>query len=175
MRQLGNSRREQYAQLRARGFPPTKAATSAGYSPNSSISTTLDRDPAVIARVEQLSCEHAKVRASRAEALRSVEASEINSVWVMQELVRVVADCREDRDYRNANAALKLIGEQIGMWSKSADLSSSGRTSTAPSPILSFLAAVNFEDLDPTPPPPPAPDAQTIATLTGRSTTAVET
>ena len=120
---LANAKQEKYAKQRASGLIPSKAAVAAGYMPGSAIATNLERDPDVQARIEELHGERVEHREAAAAATRRAaevvgEITGVSHSWVIRELVSLVADARGDGDYKEANAALKLIGEHLGMWGK---------------------------------------------------------
>jgi hypothetical protein len=171
MSQLANQHHELYAQFRAKGFAATKAAVAAGYSRHSSIYVQLDRRPEVIARVEQLSSEISAARAQRAAEMRGVLPDEICEAWVLRQMVGLVADAREQQDFKSANAVLVKIGEHLGMWSKPPD-----SPPTAPPASSHAVAALErlgeaLSALDAPTPPKPSPDVKAIQALVGHSAT----
>lgn len=121
MTKLPNERHELYAQHRARGFAPSKAGLAAGYAQGSSTISELEKTPEVMTRVDELLEEQrTKKEQNRAAA---IEAAKVvgnltgqSKAWVMQKLAEVAALAMSDGEYKDANEALKLIGEEFGMF-----------------------------------------------------------
>jgi len=118
MAKLRNSRHEAYAQLRATGVLPSKAAPAAGYSPRSAVYVVLDRDPNIVERIAELSEDRQRVRTSEAALVRATEANDIDRNWVLRQLVRTVADATEAGRYKDATAALKIMAQGLGLLSR---------------------------------------------------------
>lgn len=118
---LKNERQEMYARHRAQGMPPAKAAVAAGFAAGSGTYSKLEKDPEVLERIEHLKTaleeEKAQRRAASAAAAQAVgEAVGYTRAWVMQQLAENAARATQDGEYKAANEALKLIGDELGMF-----------------------------------------------------------
>lgn len=130
MPQLPNTRNELYAGHRARGMSPSKAAMAAGYASGSSTASQLEKDPAVVARIEELLEELTLKRDSQRTA--AIEAAKVvgemtgySKGWVIQKLAEVAQLAASADDFKAANEALKLIGEEFGMFKGASGLDDS--------------------------------------------------
>jgi len=130
MPQLPNTRNELYAGHRARGMSPSKAAMAAGYASGSSTASQLEKDPAVVGRIEELLEELTLKRDSQRTA--AIEAAKVvgemtgySKGWVIQKLAEVAQLAASADDFKAANEALKLIGEEFGMFKGASGLDDS--------------------------------------------------
>jgi F0F1-type ATP synthase assembly protein I len=129
MPRLSNDKQELYAKHRANGFIPKKAALAAGYASGSSIYTALEAEPMIVARthelIEQRDNEreqrraHATAEGIAAGAVAGVLAG-VDQGWVLQQLRENAQDAAQRGDYKESTAALKLIGDHLGMFKTSA-------------------------------------------------------
>jgi hypothetical protein len=120
MPRLANDRNEQYCRHRARGMNASKAAMAAGYAPGSS-TTHLEKDPEIVARIEELTAEfrqkQAEQRAAAVAAAKVVgEMTGVGRAWVIEKLAENALNAAQDGDYKESNSALKLIGDEFGMF-----------------------------------------------------------
>ncbi|USN13840.1 terminase small subunit [Brevundimonas phage vB_BpoS-Papperlapapp] len=121
MARLANERNELYARHRAKGMNAAKAAMAAGYAPGSS-TQHLETDPDVIARIEEL---YEDQKAQReAQRLAAVEAAKVvgqmtgvSRAFVIQKLAENAQNAAADGQFKESNAALELIGKDLGMFS----------------------------------------------------------
>ncbi len=118
---LPNERHELYAKHRARGMIPSKAGIAAGYASGSSQVAELEKSPDVIARIEEL-MEQTRLRKEQDRAA-AMEAAQIvgqlsgtSKAWVLQKLAENAQLAMQNDDYKAANEALKLIGDEFGMF-----------------------------------------------------------
>lgn len=119
--QLDNERREQYARFRAKGMIPAKAAIAAGFASGSGTYSTLEKDGEIIARIQHLKELHEEDkiqrRAAKIASARTVgEQTGYSRAWVLQQLAENAARASQDGEYKSANEALKLIGDDLGMF-----------------------------------------------------------
>ncbi|UTC28683.1 terminase small subunit [Brevundimonas phage vB_BpoS-Marchewka] len=121
MARLANERNELYARHRAKGMNAAKAALAAGYAPGSS-TQHLETDPDVIARIEELFEEQKAQRES--QRLAAVEAAKVvgqmtgvSRAFVIQKLAENAQNAAADGQFKESNAALELIGKDLGMFS----------------------------------------------------------
>lgn len=120
MPRLDNDTREQYCRHKARGMNSTKASLAAGFAPGSSTSH-LDKDPEVLARIQELTTEfqekQAQQRAAAVAAAKVVgEMTGVGRAWVIEKLAENAQNAAHDGDYKESNAALELIGKEFGMF-----------------------------------------------------------
>jgi len=118
---LQNERHELYALHRARGFVPKRAAACAGFATGSSIYTSLEADADVMNRIMELSqvvqMQKEQNRAAAIEAARTVgHITGMNKAWVLEQLALNVVAARDDGQIKESNDALKMIGDEFGMW-----------------------------------------------------------
>lgn len=118
---LPNPRHELFARLRAKGANINKAGIAAGFAQGSSTPSELEKDPDVIARIEEIKAELSAQREATREAAR--EAGKVigqqlgyGKGWVISKLAENAEMARQDGDYKESNAALKLIGDELGMF-----------------------------------------------------------
>ncbi|ARB14892.1 hypothetical protein Ccr29_gp336 [Caulobacter phage Ccr29] len=122
MPRLANDRHELYALMRAKGMKPQAAAQAAGFVAGSSIYAELEKDPEVQARAQELLDENnlkrEQMRTAATEAAKVVgQVSGLSKAWVLQKLAENAQMAAQDGDYKESNAALKLIGDEFGMFS----------------------------------------------------------
>lgn len=126
---LGNAKHELYAKHRANGFIPKKAALAAGFASGSSIYTSLEDDALIVARIHELIDAANATRDARREAARVAGAvagevagniAGVSHGWVLEQLKQNAEDAAQRGDYKEANAALKLIGDHLGMFKTAA-------------------------------------------------------
>jgi hypothetical protein len=166
MTALRNPRREQYASLRARGATPARAKTLAGFSAKSSISTLLDKDPDVAARIEELSVQvQAEREERRSSAMSAPFTAETAEEWVLARLRENVADAAAAGDFKESNRALELINQIEARSQRLQRLESSGGSLTE-----NALERLNIglADLDVPAPPRKPMSSDEILQLTGR-------
>ena len=180
MAALANQKQEKYAQQRASGLIPSKAAIAAGYAPGSAIAVNLERDDDVKARIEELYHEKFEQRErARQATIRAAEVvgeiTGITHAWVIQQLVEVAGEARGDGDFKEANSSLKMIGEHLGMWSKlPADVEGNGEVANSMAEkALERLDRLSegMAHLDMPAKTKALPDSRDIATLVGKQGT----
>lgn len=117
--------------MRAKGMVPSKAAVAAGYATGSAIYTELESSPEMVVRIQELLDEFEERRERRREAAK--EASKVvgqtvglGKAWVLQRLAENAALAAESGDFKESNAALKLIGDEFGMFSGGSGLNDEG-------------------------------------------------
>ncbi len=120
------ARQELYCKHRANGFVPKKAAVAAGFATGSAIYSELEQSPDVITRIQELIDEkqaekEARQLAARQAAQTAGEVTGMSIGWVIEQLKINAEDAREAGAFKESNDALKLIGEQFGMWNKGGD------------------------------------------------------
>ena len=123
MPKLHNAKQELFCRFLARGMTQVEAYERAGYmrsKPNASI---LASKPDIILRVEELiNDREARTRIEaeeRSEKLRSAETTEdlgLSRHWVLAELMDNALKAKEVGQFAAANASLKLLGEELGMF-----------------------------------------------------------
>lgn len=118
---LANERHENYAKQRARGMSPAKAGVAAGFAAGSSTIAELEKDPEVMSRVQTLIEELQNKRdANRAAAIEAAKVvgqmTGVTKSWVIQKLAENAQMAAEEADFKAANEALKLIGDEFGMF-----------------------------------------------------------
>lgn len=98
-----------------------KAALAAGYAPGSS-TQHLETDADIIARIEELFEERTAQR--EAQRLAAVEAAKVvgqmtgvSRAFVIQKLAENAQNAAADGQFKESNAALELIGKDLGMFS----------------------------------------------------------
>ena len=121
MPRLGNERQEIYCKHRAKGLPPAKAATVAGYATGSGITTTLEAEPEIISRIRELMDEAETDRQTkRAAAIASAKVvgamTGVSRAWVLERLAENAQLAANDGEYKDSNSALELIGKELGMF-----------------------------------------------------------
>lgn len=125
---LGNAKQELYAKHRANGFIPKKAAVAAGYATGSAIYTSLEADAVIVARIHELIDERNSIQAEkRARAVAEGVAAGavagaiagVDQAWVLQQLRENATDAAQRGDFKESTAALKLIGDHLGMFKTS--------------------------------------------------------
>lgn len=121
MPRLANERHELYAIHRAKGFSPAKAGIAAGFASGSSTVSELEKSKDVMQRVDELIAEIAERRESQKIAAR--EAAQIvgqmtgySKAWVIEKLAENAQLASAESDFKSANEALKLIGDEFGMF-----------------------------------------------------------
>jgi len=109
MAALKVAKMELFAQARAQGLSQNKAALKAGYDPSCSSSRgcRLDNDPRVKARIAELS--------ARVEQA-TITASGISKSWVIDELIKNIADARAEKQYAVVRQCLVDIGKELRMF-----------------------------------------------------------
>lgn len=121
MAQLPNERHELYAKHRARGMKPAQAAIASGFASGSAVYAGLEKDHEVQARVAEL-MDEIKLKKEQQRAAAVASAREVGALtgkskaWVIQQLAENAQMARQDGDYANANTALKMIGDELGMF-----------------------------------------------------------
>ncbi|UTC29792.1 hypothetical protein BAJUN_01620 [Bajunvirus bajun] len=118
---LPNPRHELFARLRAKGANVNKAGIAAGFAQGSSTPSELEKSPEVQARIDEIKIElqdaRDATRAAAVEAGRVVGQSVgVGKAFVIQKLVENAQMAAQDGDYKESNAALKLIGDELGMF-----------------------------------------------------------
>jgi hypothetical protein len=120
MARLPNDRNEQYARHRARGMNASKSALAAGYAPGSS-TTHLENDADIQARIGELMDEFKsqrdQQRAAATEAAKVVgQMTGVGRAWVIEKLAENAQNAAREGAFKESNDALKLIGEEFGMF-----------------------------------------------------------
>lgn len=126
MPKLANERHELYAMHRAKGMVPAMASKASGFASGSSIYSTLEQDAAIIQRIaelmEELKDRKAERRAAAQEAAKVVGQTVGNSrLWVLEMLAENAAMARDEGDFKESNEALRMIGEELGMFEGGSD------------------------------------------------------
>lgn len=121
MPKLADQRQELYAFNRARGMLPAKAAVAAGYAVGSGIYTKLENDQEMLQRITELTNEvrekREQLRAAAIESAKVVgQTVGISKAWVISQLAENAVLARQEGDIAASNAALKLIGDEYGMF-----------------------------------------------------------
>lgn len=98
-----------------------KAALAAGYAPGTS-TQHLETDADIIARIEELFEEQKANREAQrlaaAEAARVVgQMTGVSRAFVIQKLAENAQNAAADGQFKESNAALELIGKDLGMFS----------------------------------------------------------
>jgi hypothetical protein len=125
---LGNARQELYCKHRASSFIPKKAALAAGYATGSAIYTSLEQDPQITARIQELIDER-RIESEKRRAQAAAEGiaagavagaiSGVDHAWVLLQLKENARDAAQHGDFKESTAALKLIGDHLGMFKTS--------------------------------------------------------
>jgi hypothetical protein len=167
MPQLANERQELYAKMRAKGFPPAKAANAAGYAAGSAVYAGLEKDPDVLNRIAEIMDELNERK--EAQKLAAMEAAKvvgqltgIERSYVVRKLAENAELAQRAGDFKESNAALKLIGEDLGMFKGPTGDDSSGQSTLPPTFDLDALHSV----LDRALPGPTEPTEEEIEALT---------
>ncbi len=120
---LSNTRWELYCLGIVQGKPASKAASDAGYEPQTS--TALKKQPEIAARIAELIEDKTRFKAQLDEGSDSgggVEISMdpglISQKWVMSQLMQNALDARRANQFTASNQALRMMGEEMGMFSK---------------------------------------------------------
>lgn len=120
MPKLNNERHELYSRHRAKGMNAIKAAIAAGFAVNTS-TTHLEHDPEIVVRIQELTDEMNSQR--EAHRIAAMEAAKIvgqmtgiTRAWVIEKLAANAQVAAQAEDFKESNAALKLIGEEFGMF-----------------------------------------------------------
>lgn len=121
MPRLNNDRHELFAMMRAKGMSLKAAGAAAGFAPGSSTPNDLDKDPEVLVRVQEIMGEmrdkREAARAASTEAAKVVgQMTGVSRAWVLQKLAENAQNAATDGDYKESNSALKLIGDEFGMF-----------------------------------------------------------
>lgn len=121
MPRLSNDRQENYCKQRAKGMKPAQAALIVGYATGSGTQSNLESDPAIEARILELMEEAETERMARREAaITSAQAVGAvvgaSKAWVLQQLAQNATLASNDGEYKASNEALKMIGEELGMF-----------------------------------------------------------
>jgi phage terminase small subunit len=127
MPHLADSRQDLYCQHRARGMIPAQAAIAAGYAAGSGITTKLEETPEIIARIgelmEEIQVRRLQAREAAIAAAKTVgESTGMTRAWIIQQLVENAILARQDGDFKESNVALKLIGDEYGMFKGASSL-----------------------------------------------------
>lgn len=125
MPRLGNDRNELYCKARAKGAIPSKAAIVAGYAQGTS-TTHLEKDAEIVARIAELTAEHElqreQQRTAAMEAAKMVgQMTGVTRAWVIQKLAENAQNAANDGLFKESNDALKLIGQDFGMFNGGSD------------------------------------------------------
>jgi hypothetical protein len=122
--------------MRAKGMIPSKAAIAAGFASGSAVYTELEGNPEVVVRVRELMDELEERKQAKSEANREAarvvgQVTGYGKAWVLEKLAENASLAQSDADYKEANVALRLIGEELGMFkgaSAADEESSAGQT-----------------------------------------------
>ncbi|UTC28524.1 terminase small subunit [Brevundimonas phage vB_BpoS-Gurke] len=125
MPRLSNDRNELYAKHRARGMKPAQAAQAAGYAPGTS-TTHLEQDETIKLRIAELFEDYQAQRESQRVAAR--EAAKVvgtitgaSRAWVISQLAENAILAAKAELFKESNAALELIGKDLGMFQGGSD------------------------------------------------------
>lgn len=118
---LANARHELYCSHRAKGMAPAKAAIAAGFATGSAVYSSLEKDADIINRIQEKMDEIKLFRDQRKtaalEAARTVgKMTGYSRAWVLTQLAELASSAKADGDYAEANTALKMIGQHLGMF-----------------------------------------------------------
>lgn len=176
---LPNPKHENYSRHRANGLSPAKAAQVAGYAPGSGITTELEANEEMKARIQ----EHVDARMNMKErqhvasmsAARAVgEAVGISRGWVINKLMENASEAAKDGDYKESNAALKMLGEHVGMFGGGgADPNDPNNLGPAGNDLLNATTMEKIENMDDElaqfeeTAEKPAPDTEAVKLLVG--------
>ena len=123
MPKLDNAKQELFCRFLARGLTQVEAYERAGYVRNKGNASILAAKPDVMLRVEELiNDREARTRIEaeeRNEKLKSAETTEdlgLNRNWILAELMDNALKAKEMGQFAAANSALKLLGEELGMF-----------------------------------------------------------
>lgn len=133
-----------------------KAAIAAGYAPGTS-TTHLEQDREIMNRIEELFEEQkAQREAQRAAAIEAAKVvgqmTGVSRAFVIQKLAENAQNAAADGQFKESNAALELIGKDLGMFNGGAD-NDSGGPSIPHTLDLDKLDALTGGALDALPPP----------------------
>lgn len=121
MPRLSNERHELYALHRAKGMKPAQAVIAAGFRSGTGLQTKLEEDKEVQDRIEELFLdirekkEHMRL-AARESAKVVGEQAGVGKAWVIRQLAEIVLLANSDGDFPTSIAAIKLIGDEFGMF-----------------------------------------------------------
>jgi hypothetical protein len=158
MPRLANDRNEQYARHRARGMNAAKSALAAGYAPGAS-TTHMENDPEIQARIGELmdefKAQRDQQRAAASEAAKIVgQMTGVGRAWVIEKLAENAQNAAREGAFKESNEALKLIGEEFGMFQGQQNDDSEG--SAVPKTLnMDSLESVLDAAHDALPPPAP--------------------
>lgn len=112
---LPDPKREQFAQLCARGLPVIDAYVRSGYKRNTGNATSLKKQPVIAARIEEL---QAEMSGDTAVELNSyMKESGITPTFIIKNLLDIAQDAKEAAKFETAIKAYKDLGQELfGMF-----------------------------------------------------------
>jgi hypothetical protein len=120
---LPNEQWEKFAQARAEGNTLVDSHKLAGYVPNAGNASTLGNRPDIRARIKYLQDEKAQVlRQERLDDMRARmqqefnTGGEINVTYIQQQLFKNLLMARALGKLKEANEAVKMLGETVGAF-----------------------------------------------------------
>lgn len=124
---------------------PSRAAGAAGFAPGSGIYTTLEGNPEIQVRITELielqrEKDEMRRQAALASAQKVGELTGVSRAWVLQRLAENAQLAQDAGDFKNSNEALKMIGDEFGLFS--------GSSASEKDQAQSALANLDFDKLD---------------------------
>lgn len=120
MTKLANDKQEKYCNRRARGMIIIDSYIEAGYQSNTGNASKLENQPHILARIAELRDIEAD-REKRLEEGRSLlmheggDPEDITLRWIQMELIENLRNARRDGNVREANNAIKMIAQTVGL------------------------------------------------------------
>jgi hypothetical protein len=105
---------------------PAKAALAAGFASGSGVTTELEKDAEVVARISEL-MEERRLHKEQQKIAAKAAAQTVGQItgksraWVIEQLAENALMARNEGDFKESNTALKLIGDHLGMWGGGGD------------------------------------------------------
>ena len=124
MPQLQSARHEMFARYRAGGSTQIAAYTQAGFSFNRGNAAKLNKKEDILARIKELQEERSAVLTADVKTLQGIEAKTsddlgLSELWVLKELMVTALLAKDGGEYKAAKECLELIGQRLGMFTKS--------------------------------------------------------
>ena len=138
---------------RAQGKSQAQAYRDAGYGDSGANASTLQKRPEVQARIDELIEERTKFRSTfvdnndldhLAAVDDAMKSGEISRAWVIKELMDNVKLARDANQFSASNQALKMLGEEIGMFQVKSKDPTGGKDGEEKEPALPVdVGAIN--------------------------------